>query len=144
MLVRMYPDVIDLKPAAVTWLAGTNDIAAKQRPQHADHDPREHHGDQQLSKCPTESVILCAVTPIADYGRIKTRKAAAARRHPEDQRLDEGLRRKNGDLLRLFQRARRRKELKPGISMDGLHPNDAGYKIMAPVVQAAIDQALGK
>ena len=27
MLVRMYPDVIDLKPAAVVFLAGTKDAA---------------------------------------------------------------------------------------------------------------------
>src|ERR1035441_9567188 len=29
MLVRMYPDVIELKPAAMVLLAGTNDIAGK-------------------------------------------------------------------------------------------------------------------
>ena len=34
--------------------------------------------------------------------------------------------------------------LKPGISMDGLHPNQEGFKLMAPVAQAAIDQALKK
>ncbi len=34
--------------------------------------------------------------------------------------------------------------MKPGISMDGLHPNDQGYNLMVPVVQAAIDQALKK
>jgi len=28
--------------------------------------------------------------------------------------------------------------------MDGLHPNDQGYNLMVPVVQAAIDQALKK
>lgn len=32
--------------------------------------------------------------------------------------------------------------LKDGISADGLHPNADGYKIMAPLAQAAIDRAL--
>src|SRR5438876_1329493 len=32
MLVRMYPDVIDLKPAAMVVLAGTNDIARNNGP----------------------------------------------------------------------------------------------------------------
>src|ERR1700683_2512215 len=35
MLVRMYPDVIDLKPAVVAILAGTNDIAHNTGPETA-------------------------------------------------------------------------------------------------------------
>jgi hypothetical protein len=35
MLVRMYPDVIDLKPAAVIILAGTNDVAQNTGPETA-------------------------------------------------------------------------------------------------------------
>jgi lysophospholipase L1-like esterase len=34
--------------------------------------------------------------------------------------------------------------LKDGFSRDGLHPNDKGYALMAPVAAAAIQQALGK
>jgi len=34
---------------------------------------------------------------------------------------------------------RRRKEL----AEDGLHPNDAGFKIMAPLAEAAIKKATG-
>jgi lysophospholipase L1-like esterase len=34
--------------------------------------------------------------------------------------------------------------LKDGISRDGLHPNDKGYQLMAPVATAAIQSALGK
>jgi acyl-CoA thioesterase-1 len=32
--------------------------------------------------------------------------------------------------------------LRKELAADGLHPNDAGYKIMAPLAQAAIEQAL--
>jgi lysophospholipase L1-like esterase len=32
--------------------------------------------------------------------------------------------------------------LKDGLASDGLHPNADGYKIMAPLVSAAIQQAL--
>jgi lysophospholipase L1-like esterase len=31
--------------------------------------------------------------------------------------------------------------MKPGISLDGVHPNAAGYAIMEPLAQAALDQA---
>ena len=33
--------------------------------------------------------------------------------------------------------------LKEGYSDDGLHPNDRGYLLMAPVAEAAIGRALG-
>jgi lysophospholipase L1-like esterase len=32
--------------------------------------------------------------------------------------------------------------LKRDLSEDGLHPNDAGYKIMAPLAQSAIDKTM--
>jgi lysophospholipase L1-like esterase len=34
--------------------------------------------------------------------------------------------------------------LKRDLAEDGLHPNPAGYKIMAPLAEAAIDKALGQ
>jgi lysophospholipase L1-like esterase len=30
--------------------------------------------------------------------------------------------------------------MKPGISLDGVHPNAAGYAIMEPLAEAAIEQ----
>jgi len=32
--------------------------------------------------------------------------------------------------------------MKEGISTDGVHPNEAGYRIMAPLVERAIAEAL--
>jgi len=37
-----------------------------------------------------------------------------------------------------------RKGLKKEYSEDGVHPNVDGYKIMAPLAEAAIKKALGK
>jgi hypothetical protein len=34
--------------------------------------------------------------------------------------------------------------MKPGISVDGVHPNAQGYAMMTPLAQAAIDKTLGK
>jgi lysophospholipase L1-like esterase len=34
--------------------------------------------------------------------------------------------------------------MKAGLSFDGVHPNAAGYAIMGPLAQAAIDKTLGK
>jgi lysophospholipase L1-like esterase len=32
--------------------------------------------------------------------------------------------------------------MKRALTEDGLHPNDAGYKIMAPLAQSAIDKTM--
>jgi lysophospholipase L1-like esterase len=34
--------------------------------------------------------------------------------------------------------------MKPGLSVDGVHPNAAGYAIMAPLAEAGIAKALAK
>jgi lysophospholipase L1-like esterase len=34
--------------------------------------------------------------------------------------------------------------MKPGLSLDGVHPTAAGYAIMAPLAEAGIQKALGK
>jgi len=64
----------------------------------------------ELAQAHGIKVILCSVTPIADYGRAKMSEGRPPRRHFEDQYVDEGVRGESwSDLLRLFQRARRRK-----------------------------------
>jgi lysophospholipase L1-like esterase len=35
-----------------------------------------------------------------------------------------------------------RQGLKAELTYDGVHPNDAGYRVMAPLAARAIDQAL--
>jgi lysophospholipase L1-like esterase len=146
MLVRMYPDVIDLKPAAVVLLAGTNDIARNNGMSTATMIEENTMAITELAQAHGIKVILCSVTPIADYGRAK---------------MSEG--RPPADILKVnaWMKAYAAKVgafyadyftalvddkgfLKPGISADGLHPNEQGYNLMVPVVQVAIDQALKK
>jgi lysophospholipase L1-like esterase len=37
-----------------------------------------------------------------------------------------------------------RQGLKAELSEDGVHPNEAGYRVMAPLVERAIGEALGR
>jgi lysophospholipase L1-like esterase len=69
MLVRMFPDVIDLKPAAVIILAGTNDIARNTGPETPVMIEENLQAMTELAQAHGIKVILCSVTPIADYGR---------------------------------------------------------------------------
>jgi lysophospholipase L1-like esterase len=146
MLVREYADVIDLKPAAVILLAGTNDIARNNGPETATMIEENIMAITELAKVHGIKVILCSVTPIADYGRQKMSEG----RPPADiLKMNAWMKdyaAKNGAFYCDYFSALidDKGMLKPGISMDGLHPNAEGYKIMAPIAQASIDLALKK
>ena len=112
MLVRFYPDVIELKPAAVIILAGTNDIARNTGPQTAEMIQRNFMAMAELAKANGIKVILCSV--FADQ-RLRPREAdrgPSTRRHPEAQRLDARLRGEGRrHLRRLLPRPGRREGL---------------------------------
>ena len=66
MLVRFYPDVIALKPAAVIMLAGTNDIARNNGPQTLEMIQQNIMAMTELAQGHGVKVILCALLPISD------------------------------------------------------------------------------
>jgi lysophospholipase L1-like esterase len=146
MLVREFPDVIDLKPAAMVLLAGTNDIARNNGPSTLAMIEENIIAITELAQVHGIKVILCSVTPVADYGRQKMTEG----RPPAD------IVRVNSWMKEYAAKAKAiyadyfnvlvddKGMMKPGISVDGLHPNEQGYNLMVPVVQAAIDQALSK
>jgi lysophospholipase L1-like esterase len=146
MLVRMYPDVINLKPAAMILLAGTNDIARNNGMETMAMIQENTMAIAELAKAHGIKVILCSITPIADYGRAKMSEG----RPPSDiLKVNAWMKdyaAKNGAIYADYFSALVDDKgfLKPGISPDGLHPNPEGYKLMAPVAEAAIEQALGK
>jgi lysophospholipase L1-like esterase len=146
MLVRLYPDVIDLKPAAVILLAGTNDIARNNGPTTLTMIEENIMAITELAQGHGIKVILCSVTPIADYGRAKMSDG----RPPADiNKVNTWMKTYAARVGAVYcdyfsALVDAGGMMKPGISMDGLHPNDQGYKLMAPVAQAAIDEALGR
>ena len=144
MLVRVFPDVIDLHPAAVILLAGTNDIARNNGPQTLQMIEENIQAITELAQLHRIQVILCALTPISDY----TSRPQTLRRPPADiLRLNAWLRdyaaRVNAIYADYYSAvADARGFLREGLSEDGLHPNARGYDLMAPVAQRAIDQAV--
>ena len=145
MLVRMYPDVVDLKPAAVILLAGTNDIAHNTGPETLTMIEENFQAITELAQAHGIKVVLCSLTPISDYTA-----------HPQTTH------RPPGDILKLNAWIKSYAQqvhagfadyysatvddkgmLKDGFSGDGLHPNAKGYDLMVPVAQAALDQVMG-
>ena len=144
MLVRMYPDVIVLKPAAMILLAGTNDIARNNGQQTLEMITNNFEAIATLARAQNIKVILCTVLPISDY----TARPQSARRPPADiLKLNAWIKEfaaRTGATVADYYAATVDEKgfLKDGFSGDGLHPNAKGYDLMAPVAQAAIEQAL--
>jgi len=63
MLIRMFPDVINLKPAAMMLFAGTNDIARKTGPSTLEMIEQNIQAMTELAQLHGIKVILCSVTP---------------------------------------------------------------------------------
>jgi lysophospholipase L1-like esterase len=144
MLVRMYPDVIDLKPAAMILLAGTNDVARNTGPSTLAMVEENIQAIAELAKVHGIKVILCSVTPTSDY----TRRPMSIQRPPADiLTLNAWMKdyaAKTGAVYADYFSVLvdEKGMLKDGISADGLHPNAKGYELMAPVAEAAIQKAL--
>ena len=144
MLVRMYPDVIDLKPAAVIILAGTNDIARNTGPETLSMIEENFQAIAELAQAHGIKVILCQLTPVSDY----TEHKQTGGRPPGDiLKLNAWLRdyaaRAHAGVADYYSALVDSKGmLREGYSDDGLHPNAKGYELLAPVAQAAIETAL--
>ncbi len=80
MLVRMFPDVIALKPAALLVYAGTNDIAGNTGPSTLTMIEDNLQAITELAQAHGIKVILCSVTPISDY----TARKQTVQRPPSD------------------------------------------------------------
>jgi lysophospholipase L1-like esterase len=140
----MFPDVIDLKPAAVIILAGTNDISHNTGPETPTMIEENLQAMTELAQAHGIKVILCSITPIADYGPNKMSEG----RPPADiLKLNDWIKAYAAHAHAIYADyfsavVDGAGFLKPGISRDGLHPNADGYKLMAPVAENAIDKAL--
>ncbi|MFI5177548.1 MAG: GDSL-type esterase/lipase family protein [Vicinamibacterales bacterium] len=149
MLLRFRPDVLALKPKAVVILAGTNDVAGNTGPMTDELIEGNLASMSELAVASRVKVVLASITPVSEYhvstvaptpetttrpmARIRAinawiRTYAAAHGHVY---LDYFSAMVDGAGL-----------LKAELSSDDLHPNAAGYAIMAPLAQAAIDKAL--
>ncbi len=148
MLIRFRPDVIALRPAVVVILGGTNDIGGNTGPMRIEDIANNLASMAELAHVHRIRVILSSVLPVHNY----TSEAAVrliGRPPGKIRELNcrlEGYCEKNGYLyLDYFSSMVDEKGLlKKDLAEDGLHPTPAGYKIMAPLAQAAIEKLLAE
>jgi acyl-CoA thioesterase I len=146
MLVRFREDVIDPHPKVVVILAGTNDIAGNTGPMRNEDTEANLASMAELAHVHGIHVVFSSVLPVHNY-TDKAKDFFAQRPPARILELNTWLKdycAKNGVVYLDYFSALvdDRGLLKKELADDGLHPNDAGYKIMAPLAEAAIAKAL--
>ncbi|MBS0388980.1 MAG: SGNH/GDSL hydrolase family protein [Proteobacteria bacterium] len=141
MLVRFRADVIDLHPAIVHILAGTNDIAGNGGPTSLAIIEGNIASMAEQARAHGARVIIASILPAARYGwRPQVEPVAsiaamnawlrdyAAREHLTYVDYYAALEDGHGGF-------------KAALADDGVHPNAAGYAVMRPLAEAALRQA---
>jgi lysophospholipase L1-like esterase len=145
MLVRFRQDVIDLHPKVVVILAGTNDIAGNTGHMRDEDIEADIASMAELARVHSIGVVLSSVLPVHNYTE-KAKDFFAQRPPARILALNEWLKKYCAEntivYLDYFSALVDDKGmLKKELADDGLHPNAAGFKIMAPLAEAAIAKA---
>ncbi len=142
MLVRFRQDVIALKPAVVVILAGTNDIAGNTGPSTLEMIEDNLMSMTELARANGIRVVLSSVLPGFDYrwrpGLEPAPKIVALNKWMKAYAARAGAIYLDYHTAMADERLGLRSEL----TSDGVHPTEAGYRVMAPLAEKAIAEAL--
>jgi lysophospholipase L1-like esterase len=142
MLVRFRQDVVALKPKVVVILAGTNDIAGNTGPSTLEMIEDNFRSMTEIAKANGIRVVLSSVLPVYDYawrpGLEPAPKIIALNAWMKDYAA------KVGAVYLDYHSAMAdaRQGMRAELSNDGVHPTEAGYRVMAPLAEKAIAEAL--
>ena len=144
MLVRFRQDVVLLKPKVVVLLAGTNDIAENTGKETLEDIGNNIASMSELARANGIRVVLCSVLPASDFHWHRGLEPA-----PKIRELNAWIKEyaaKNGFIFVDYYSSMSNTEggLKAELSPDGVHPNKAGYDLMAPLAETGIVEALKK
>lgn len=144
MLIRFRPDVINLKPAVVVLLAGINDIAENTGPNKLENVFGNIASMVELANASHIKVVMSSVLPANHLGWRPlidpTEKVIELNKMIKDYAV------KNHIVYLDYYSAMvdEQKGLPKTFSGDGVHPNLAGYKVMEPLADKAIRDALAR
>ncbi len=142
MLVRFRADVIDLQPKVVVILAGTNDIAGNTGPSTVKMIADNIISMAELARQNNILVVISSVLPVYDYSWKPGLEPA-----PKISKLNKiiknyALNHRHTYLDYYAAMVDDKKGLHEKYTSDGVHPNKAGYKVMATLADQAIAKTL--
>lgn len=142
ILIRFRQDVIALDPKVVVILAGINDIAGNTGPSTLEMIEDNLASMTELAQSNGIRVVLSSVLPAIDFpwrpGLEPAPKVVALNKWIRDYAAGRGafyldyhsaMTDANGGM-------------RSGLASDGVHPTEAGYRVMAPLAEQAIAKAL--
>ncbi|PCE64037.1 SGNH/GDSL hydrolase family protein [Sediminicola luteus] len=144
MLLRFRQDVVALKPAVVVILAGTNDIAGNTGPMSLTMIMDNLKSMTEMALANDIKVLICSVLPAYEYKwRPKIKPAqqivdlnTMIRGYAEEKGI--------GYVDYFTALVDDRLGLPAKYSPDEVHPNQAGYRVMAPIIETAIAAQLAR
>ena len=144
-VVRFRQDVIELKPELVVINTGTNDVAENTGPFDEDRTFANIESMVELARANRIKVILTSILPAAKFGWRPSITDAAPKIAKLNARIRDYAAKKNIPFVDYYSKMVKgeNKALNPAYSKDGVHPTEAGYAVMEPMIKAAIDKALG-
>jgi lysophospholipase L1-like esterase len=150
MLLRFRADVIALQPRVVVILAGTNDLAGNTGPIALEETEGNLASMAELARANGIRTVLSSVLPVSNYGHDRDGNPLDVRiKRPPEKILElnawikKYASEKGHVYLDYFPATADDQGLfKKELSEDGLHPNSAGYAVMAPLAEKAIQAAL--
>jgi len=142
MPVRFRPDVTALHPKLVVILAGTNDIAGNTGRTSQEMIQDNLISMVELARCNGIKPVLVSVLPAGDYswrsGMEPAEKIVRLNAWIRDYAAQQGV---------VFvdchtPMSNEHHAMKGELAGDGVHPNESGFAIMSPLVEAGIARAL--
>ena len=142
MLIRFRADVIALKPTIVVLLAGANDIAGNTGPSTLEMITDNIFSMAELAKAHQIKVVLCSVLPAYDFHWKPS--SFPAEKIVKLNKMIQQYADANEILYLDYYSAMvdGRKGLKTVYADDGVHPNKAGYEVMNPLAEKAIEKVV--
>jgi len=146
MLVRFRQDVLDLQPKTIIILAGTNDIAGNTGPISNQDIEANLSSIAELARSHEIRVVFASLLPVHNY-TPQAQEFFASRPLDRILTLNRWLEAYCADHDALFldyfhAMVDEHGLLKRDLSDDGLHPNKAGYAIMAPLAEKALEKTV--
>jgi lysophospholipase L1-like esterase len=143
MLLRFRQDVIDLNPQVVQIMAGTNDIAGNTGPMTPEQTKANLMSMAELARAHGIRVILASIPP-ADHFPWRPGVAPAPRIAALNVWMKDYAAKTGATYADYWTALHDGQALKADWTKDGVHPNKAGYAVMAPVAEAAIRAAMAR
>lgn len=144
MVVRFHQDVVNLHPKVVVILAATNDVAENTGPMTPEMTMDNFRAMVEMARANGIKPVITSILPAGDFPWRKGMEPAPKIRALND-RLQTWCKAEGIVWVDYYSAmADVNGAMKPGLSVDGVHPNAAGYAIMAPLAEAGIQKALGK